>query len=157
MLTTAQQITKLLLDLFEKIDDETNDLKKRVILGHIEEYGKVILKQGSAPEPEPPEPPEPQPEPALCSNCDRPIKDHSAEERQKCNITTPTPQPQPSSVITEESVLEFCKELLTDKKLTISEIKEKFEENAEFGIKNRTVWWPIITNAVMNDKISLIL
>ena len=65
-------------------------------------------------------------------------------------------KPEPP-VITEEIVLEFCKEVLTDQKLIREELEQKFVENTKFGLGTKHVWFPMITKFMMNGQISLTL
>ena len=141
-LTIQQQIIKLLVDSFEKIDEETDDLKKRIILGRIEEGSKIppVVEPG-------------KPQSRLCPNCGKPLKDHTPEELAECKKAT---KPEPP-VITEEIVLEFCKEVLTDQKLIREELEQKFVENTKFGLGTQHVWFPMITKFMMNGQISLTL
>ena len=73
---TIHEIIILLKNSFEKIDDESNDLRKRVILGYIEERGLKLLEQSVSPQPIVEK---------LCPNCGEPLDDHSDEELEKCH------------------------------------------------------------------------
>jgi len=146
-----QKICKLVMDSFNKIDDVTDDLKKLIVLGFIEECIENLSKG-----PTPPLPPI-----FKCDICEQEFPDkellnkHKLEEH-KIN-PPPPPPPEPEDPITEESVLEFYNTCMTEPpyKLTKDELMKKFQDNPKFGSDpvQQQKWWFVITKLQARNKI----
>ncbi len=144
VLSDNLQVLKLLKESFEKIDDEIDYFKKVIVLQFILEQGhKSLADLGSDIQPTSPN----------NTETEEDVDDNDASEGVNENYEKMNREKDTEIELTQEHIIKTCKEVLSKKKLKLSELKNEISKKP--GFTNQNLWVSSLLSLIRDGTILL--